>query len=257
MLTKIDFTKIPEVFFIGDVHGQFSEVVNDLRTRKKLKDALVICCGDIGCGFYNIGYYIDLFRRLNERLTRDNITLAFVRGNHDNAEFFNETEFVSKKLTEFSHIRFIPDYSILMTTVGNILCVGGAISIDRKARVDGKSYWQNEPIIPLDDELREQLSSERIDIVVTHSTPTVAPPTQKYVGGWCIGDISLISDMENERKTLQELYEYLKERNEIKHWVYGHYHAHYDTIIDGTRFHCCDMFRDGRGNPGTDIYYIH
>lgn len=257
MLTKIDFAKIPDVFFIGDIHIQFSQVVNDLRTRKKIRDALVICCGDIGCGFYKIGYYINLFRHLNERLKRDNITLAFVRGNHDNPDYFNETELVSKQLTEFSNIKFIPDYSILMTKVGNILCVGGAISIDRTNRIEDKSYWYNESVIPLNDELREQLSSETIDIVVTHSAPTVAPPEQKYLGGWCVGDINLVSDVMNERNTLQELYEYLKSHNEIKHWVYGHFHAHYDTIIDGTRFHCCDMFRDGKGKPGTDIYYIH
>ena len=55
-------------------------------------------------------------------------------------------------LFKYSHIKFISDYSIIQTIDGNILCIGGATSIDRVARILNKSYWDNENIIPIGDE---------------------------------------------------------------------------------------------------------
>ena len=64
-----------------------------------------------------------------------NVECYMIRGNHDNPAYFEGTT--------FSYKRFIavPDYTILQACNHSILCVGGAISIDRIYRIN---EWNTE-----------------------------------------------------------------------------------------------------------------
>lgn len=258
-----DFKEYQQVYYTGDIHGFFSEFINDINVRKKITNSLIICCGDIGMGFYKIGYYIDLFNKLNKKLEKSNNTLCFIRGNHDNPGYFNtdRLNFIDENhvLFTYSHIKFISDYSIIQTIDGNILCIGGGISIDRVARILNKSYWDNEIILPIGDEEKDFITNSNLDIkiVCTHSSPDIAEPSTKYAGNWLSYDALLKQDLLVERKTLQDVYEYLTQKYNITHWIYGHFHQRYDTIINNTRFHCCDMFRCSKGENGADLFFIN
>lgn len=46
---------------------------------------------------------------MNEFLSKTDTTLIFVRGNNDDPSFYNE------KKIDFSHIKTIPDYSVIIT----------------------------------------------------------------------------------------------------------------------------------------------
>ena len=256
----LDLSNIRNVYFIGDIHCEFSSVVNDLIVRKKLTDAVVICCGDIGMGFYREGYYHSLFRHLNGKLSAKNVVMVMFRGNHDNPDYFNDGGLpgsINDAFSRYSNMYLIPDYSIVKTNVGNILCVGGGISIDRISRELNVSYWENEQVIELDDERKKFITDNLpIDIVCSHSSPQTAKPIQKYCGSFAVFDLKLPESMFDERVRLQEIYDFLAEISKPKHWIYGHFHITLDEIINETRFHCCDMFRDERGKRGTDIYTI-
>lgn len=258
-----DFEEYPQVYYTGDIHGQFSEFVNDINVRKKITNSLFICCGDIGMGFNKIGYYLDLLTKLNTKLEKCNNLLCFFRGNHDNPGYFNTDRltFIEENHSIFnlSHIKFISDYSIIQTIDGNILCVGGATSIDRTARILDKSYWDLETILPLGEEEKTFIENSgiNISIVCSHSSPEIAEPSSKYVGGWLAYDPLLNTDLVLERKTLQEIYEYLIQEHKISHWIYGHFHERYDTVINQTRFHGCDMFRGNKGEIGAELFEIN
>ena len=81
------------------------------------------------------------------RLSKANNWIVMVRGNHDDPSYFN------KEKIKHERCRTIPDYSIIQACGHNILCIGGAVSIDRNYRKkhDAKyhlsgtaSYWADE-----------------------------------------------------------------------------------------------------------------
>ena len=80
----------------------------------------VVVCGD--------NYYTTLYNRLAGRLCKANNWVVFVRGNHDDPSYFNEEK------VNYERFRCVPDYSVINVCGRNVLCVGGAVSIDRKYR---------------------------------------------------------------------------------------------------------------------------
>lgn len=63
-------------------------------------------------------------------MNQANNWIVFVRGNHDNPAYFDGA------MLNFKRFVAVPDYSILQVCNHTILCVGGAISIDRIYRIN-------------------------------------------------------------------------------------------------------------------------
>lgn len=215
------------------------------RRKKKSKEAqydnsLIICTGDCGFGTKSLEFYLELFGRVNEILSKNNCTLLMIRGNVDDPKYFDG------EVINFSHIKAIPDYSVILTQQYNILCVGGAISIDRSwkkeqcKRMKGKTmYWENEAPILDHEKLNEIFQSGvRLHGVISHSAPSSIPVDNsdglKY---WATKDSNLTLDVQNERKTLEELFSILKQnKEEISWWIFGHFHQHAFHLNDKTNF---------------------
>lgn len=261
-LYKID---TENVLFTGDLHGKFS-VINTTINRYILENCAIVVCGDIGIGFEKEDYYVQTFNHLTKTLKKKNIHLYMFRGNHDNKEFFDGEHF-----TEFEFIHIIPDYSVLQTPTRNILCVGGATSIDRtyrkqnmdilavkymkyhncgwdEAYKNGKQlYWENEVIVFNEAELAAiDASGVKIDTICTHTAPTFCEPlTKNGIQSWLEVDKGLEGELEKERKTCDEILMWLKtNEHPIKNWYYGHFHFHYSTIQDNIHYTLLDMARE-------------
>lgn len=217
--------KVDHIYFIGDIHGQFEPLVFSLMSKYKITDAVVIVCGDIGIGFCNIKYYIELFGRINKKLQKQNIHLYFIRGNHDDPSYFNNTpEELVKGLT---NIHLISDWSILNINEHNILCIGGATSIDKIYRMPGISWWEGESVT----EMPEFIFDSGYDIVISHAAPIFCPPVHmRDPGGWMSEE-----DFErstSDRKILADIYYKSCEKNiPVKYWFYGHYHDHFESEL--------------------------
>jgi hypothetical protein len=95
-------------------------------------NSLFIIAGDCGLGFNKQKYYDDIFEKFNKILSYNNTFIIFVRGNHDDPEYFDG------KRINLSNIKAVPDYSVITAHDKNILCVGGAISLDRTWRIKKK-----------------------------------------------------------------------------------------------------------------------
>lgn len=253
----LSFPKAKDLVISGDVHGDFNQLVFKLCVQYQMKDTLLIVAGDCGFGFEKRESYENMVKRNAKRMNEANNWIVFVRGNHDNPAYFDGHT--------FKHKRFIavPDYAIIQAYSHTILCVGGAISIDRQCRMDewkGKRkylaiggmiiddlarnvYWKNE--VPFYDEnkMKAICSQFTIDMVITHTAPSFCELFTK--GGlyhWMQNDDTLLCDVEAERATMNRLHERLvRDRHPLSHWFYGHFHQSWHSSIDGILFRMLDI----------------
>lgn len=197
----------------GDIHGEIRTLVYNLR-RLQAKDTVVIVAGDCGIGFEKVGHYENIYHRIKNTLERQNCILLFVRGNHDDPVFFKD------KMIDFPRMKTISDYSVVTVANRSVLCVGGAISLDRHDRrvhtmkrdmnyqKELPIYWEEEfPIY--DAERLSEISSAaiKIDTVITHSAPlSCYPQTKRNMDKRVLSDSKLIEDVRVERETLSAIH---------------------------------------------------
>jgi hypothetical protein len=208
-----------------------------IRKAKKMmtsafSDSIFIIAGDCGIGFNKPKYYEDLFDRFNRILSYNNSYLIFVRGNHDDPSYFDG------EAINLSNIKAIPDYSVVSAMDKNILCVGGAISLDRTWRIKQEErinrfsttkkktiYWKNEAPIFDNNAIEDIANNVKIDCVVSHTAPSfVNPETHSGFDEWTERDASLADDIREERKVFDRIFEHLRDKGmSPKYWAYGHF----------------------------------
>lgn len=240
------FPDAKNVVVCGDIHGEFNASVFKLCIQYKMTDTVLIVAGDCGFGFDKPGYYDNIFKRNSSKLSKANNWVVMVRGNHDDPAYFREER--------ISHQRFrtVPDYSVIQACGHNILCIGGAISIDRDYRqkhdsrhfVSGvASYWPDEAPMydePALDSINREL---KIDTVITHTAPSFCELISKNgLAEWSAIDPDIPADCKNERKTMDRIFERLKsDGHPVSHWYYGHFHQSWSSEIDGVLFSMLDI----------------
>jgi hypothetical protein len=258
MYKHYDFNISPQsTFVIGDTHGNWPLIKYNIK-KYKISNAILIIAGDCGVGFEKLQYYIGIYNSMKKLLSENNVTIMCIRGNHDDPIYYNDN------IIDEKHFKTISDYSVI--TVGhdedknNILCVGGAISIDRINRINfdiarsrygsgkTKSYWDNEYPVYRPDILEEIFTDGiNINTVVTHSAPKFAPLISKDgIKEWILIDPELKYDIDTERDTITKIYNHivLKNKNNINTWIYGHFHCHdIYTSNEGVKFIMLDMAR--------------
>lgn len=213
-----------KLYIIGDIHGEFKTLVHLITERYKMANCHIIVAGDIGLGFYKVNYYVDMFSWMNKRLEKKNIHLYFVRGNHDRPDWFDNPP---ESMAIYSHIHIVKDYTVLNLCNHNVLCIGGAVSKDKKFRKPGHTWWEGENIKRVDD-LSKVIKVNNIDVVVTHTNPIFIEPGVEYDSWMTIDDFELAKA---GAKTLAEYFFYLVENNPLKYWVHGHHHKHIETYV--------------------------
>ena len=155
------------------------------------------------------------------------------------------------------------DYTILQACNHTILCVGGAISIDRiyrinewnkrKYRVHSNEsqendiprnlYWQNEVPVYDADKINTISADFLIDTVVTHTAPSHCELFLKSnLNQWAENDPLLLEDVQLEREVMDMLLNHLKTNNHsVSHWYYGHFHQSWHSAIDGILYQMLDI----------------
>jgi len=213
--------------FIGDVHGKFG------RYKTLLADSPfpTIQVGDMGVGFrkwphgeWSSNPPYDQMKAGGHR---------FIRGNHDNPEVCA------------MHSQWISDG----TVEGDMMFIGGAVSIDRKYRVDGYSWWHDEELSSEKlFELADVYAMAQPKIMVTHECPELV--AMIIVGRMSVGsedgrqgrpmtrDMGFYKMNPEFASRTRIMFDKMLERHRPKLWIFGHWHTPFDSVINGTRFIC-------------------
>ena len=216
----------------GDIHGELDVIPNFIK-KHELDNCAIIVAGDFGIGFESFKDEQRRIKYLSKRLAHTNSIVYAVRGNHDDPSYYLNEEF------DTDNLKFVSDYTVLKLNDYNILCVGGAVSVDRSNRKPfirgkGKGWWKDE-IFVYDHDKASNLRN--INIVVTHTSPDFCHPfTKGGIEHWLAQDIHLNSDVRFERASVTQLYYTLLENNDIKTWYYGHFHDSYKMNYKGLEF---------------------
>lgn len=256
------------VYCCGDIHGEFGPV-SILINSYSLHDCAIIICGDVGLGFNKEQYYKDTLSKLNKACERRNVYILMIRGNHDDPSYFDGNKI------NYSKVKAVADYTIVETSTNrHILCVGGAVSIDRTWRelqeslrkIDyvryhpsaskdefynnvGRLHWKDEkPYFDISffEELTE--SGMKINYVATHSSPSFCElRTKEGISEWMTKDETLESCVDEERRVMDNIHEALVSGgHNIKMWCYGHFHNHIEEEINGTRYVMLNRCKNNR-----------
>lgn len=234
-----------KVYVAGDIHGNISTLVYKIY-QGKISNAVIIVAGDCGFGFESREHYTELYeKKLRNRLEAQNCIVLCVRGNHDSANYYEQ------ELINFPNLKTIPDYSIIQVADRNILCVGGAISLDRSVRKESMEerkqkhkevreiYWTNEaPHLDVSKIEEFKHKGLLVDTLVTHSAPSICYPQAKAsLYEWAKEDNTLLDDVATERETMDLLWQTLViNQHLITQWFYGHFHDSHSEKIGSCNF---------------------
>lgn len=233
------------LLFLGDIHGQFN-IIHQYVKMYKITDAHIIQVGDFGVGFNTVDKEKRMLEMYHPLLVKNNVHVWAIRGNHDYKPHFDNDPF------GFTNIHLVPDYTVLNLAGKNILCVGGAVSVDREFRYTKnqkqgifenttlgiESWWPDEKFVLDVDKVKDL---RNIDIIVTHTCPDYCPPDNTFGLGPFVegiikdtGDTELRTELLVERNQVKELFTIVKMNNYITHHYYGHFHRNENTIRFGT-----------------------
>ena len=215
------------ILFLGDHHGEWSYLL-DIIDNKKISDCYLISVGDSGIGFADKENQLKMVNYLDYEFKERNIIFMAARGNHDSPNYFQGANRVS-----LSNFELIEDYTIAEYNGKKIQFIGGAVSIDRTARKEGVSYWEDE-VVKFD-----RKKCQEVDILVTHTAPTWCFPQQfnEMVYGWAREDAYLLEDLTDERAVMDEICKLCKPKLHL----YGHFHSSWTERVNGCVYKLLDL----------------
>lgn len=232
-----------KLMYLGDIHGNFG-LIGQYIDRFNIEDAHIIQVGDFGVGFKDIHKEKRMLDMYHTKLVKNNVTVWAFRGNHDYKPHFDNDPF------GFTNIKLVKDYTVLNLEGKNILCIGGAVSIDRRMRktknqaigrydIKGmnESWWPDEIFNWEDDKL---VDLRDINVVVTHNAPDYCVPDNSngfgdFVNQFIAADPALKLDLLDERRKITMAFQTIKMYNQIEMHLYGHFHRSDVTTIDGVQ----------------------
>jgi Calcineurin-like phosphoesterase len=230
---------------LGDVHGRWQDLVNLLR-RVQVAGQDILQLGDFGLGFSPRDLEDRILAFLDGLLVDLGARLWVIRGNHD-----QKARWELSTVQPWTALHLVPDYTVLHLDGHSVLCVGGAISVDRRARGPA-SCWPDEGFV-LDPDRLGHLYLGNLYAVATHTAPHSAFPREfgSIVWEFAQRDPTLLDDLRAERQALTSLAERIAERAAPRHWCYGHFHGHMVEDIGTTRYRLVDVLElcDLREDP--------
>lgn len=201
---------------IGDVHGKYDRYKAILRSGPPGS----IQVGDMGVGFRKWPH--GDFSTNPPHAVMVEHKARFIRGNHDNPREC------------YKHSQFITDGSV----EGDVMFVGGALSIDKAYRVPDFSWWEQEELsISELNGLVDRYIAIKPRVMITHDCP-------REVGEAILAVIPTMSApyKKIESRTCQA-FQSMWSAHSPDLWVFGHWHHSFDHVLHGgrdkgTRFVC-------------------
>lgn len=228
------------VFVCGDTHGHHD--IKKLSSKKfpegqgLTKDDYVIILGDFGLVFHNHRTQEEQYWL--EWLNDKPWTTLFFRGNHDNEpKLRSDLKEVSglgdtlAQIDDFSIYRLLDGhvYSIHGNT---FFILGGAHSVDRGRRIEGRDWWPTEEMTFLEQKIVFQnlkLHRWKFDYILSHDAPSYVRDILHSHHLETSGTVRMLDQIFLDRKL------------EFKHHYFGHHHM--DRIVYDKHTCCYQIIR--------------
>jgi hypothetical protein len=218
------------IYYVGDLHGRVEDMMEIDRKVIKNNIKYVVQVGDFGirwpgttCSMWKY------FEKRSRKLGPATPTWITCGGNHENWDKWLQLSEKQKhpNLVEIAPGCFYAKRGTVHTLDGiKHLFLGGAESIDKHHRIEGKDWWSYET--PSRNEFQfafDNLEKDKPEVVVTHDAPRFVDiykkdrfdsPTPRALEG--------IVNMSQHKPA---------------RWYFGHHHVLKNWNILGTEYFCC------------------
>lgn len=162
------------IYITGDTHGELDPFLNRLARYELTPNDTIIVCGDFGF-VWGDPYHNAMLKELSKQ----NYTIAFLDGNHENYEFLNlhpvEENWHGGRIHRVEqNVIHLMRGQIFELEGKSFFTFGGAYSRDKYMRRRNVSWWEEE--LPNNDDYKTATANlERVgyhvDYVLTHQIP--------------------------------------------------------------------------------------
>lgn len=210
-------------YITGDTHRDFDRIELFCKQNNTTIDDVMIILGDAG-----INYYLNWSdHEIKERLSKLNITLFCVHGNHEERPWliaeYDEViwnEGIVYIENQYPNILFAKDGEIYNFHGLKVMPIGGAYSVDKYYRLSHGLQWfeSEQPDENIKAYVEAQLDKVNwsIDVILSHTVPIDTEPKWSFLPGLNQSTID-----KSTEKWLQYLYDNLH----FSKWYAGHYHV--------------------------------
>lgn len=211
--------KACNIYVTGDTHGEIGRFY-DAELSVLAENDILIVCGDFGFLFYPEDT-ADYRRQQAELdfLAKKPYTVCFVDGNHENFDLMQACPTEEWNGGRIHRIRknviHLMRGQVYHIGGKKIFTMGGAYSMDKYARKEGRSWWRDE--LPSKEEYNEAIRNLRaagneVDVILSHTAP------REVIR--CMGHVPDLHDAE-----LTGFLEWILYEVKFRQWYFGHWHT--------------------------------
>lgn len=234
MVFKLEATENNRVGFAGDWHGNTFWALNKLESFHNEGIRRIYHVGDFGLwpGYDGAGY----LRKVNRDLEKYDMDIYVTLGNHDDYDKFNVlrvNEDGWRQFKGYPRIFFAHRGQVWYDGDVRMASLGGAGSIDKNLRVEGKSWWAGEEVLDSDvDNLIKNVEDagwDRVDVLITHDAATGTLQHSKVSSGtyWFTPDVELYCHTQRNRLRIAN--------DAVRPYttIHGHWHSYSKQDLEG------------------------
>lgn len=212
---------VNKIIVCGDWHGNAHWANSVVRKAAELGITRIVQCGDFGL-WDHVDDGVDYLDSLNAECRKHGVTVRWLDGNHENHDRLawydkNNPKTSVGHVFIRSNILHLPRGSRWQWGQKNFVAVGGAYSIDKAYRTEGRSWWAGEQLT--DRELAVNVPEGPIDYLFTHDCPTNAPFKNRFKP-------DLESQIHRQRMNA------VGRKVQPKIWFHGHMHEKYEYFFE-------------------------
>ena len=218
------------VYFTGDIHGDYSPLVDFYNRIHPTMNDVIILLGDVGLNFY--GGRLD--KQMKIVLNDLDTTFFCIHGNHEMRPATIST-YETKEWNggtvwyepHYPNLLFAKDGEIYTINGIRYLVIGGAYSVDKYYRLRrGYGWWADEqPSAEIKRYVESQIMDKPFDVILSHTCPYKYIPREMFLSGI---DQSMVDD------STERWLDSIEERVSYRAWFCGHWHT--DKRIDRMHF---------------------